>query len=176
MEENNFTSQQEKKKGKGTWKIVVLCVCCALIGAMIGGTIVAATHNHFTFDILDDGKGFIYENRFHFGRPFHFFFGDTEDIYDNFKNDTYIGVSVSDSDDPDGAYINEVEKGGPADKGGLQSGDVITMVNNSKIDDEDDLSDIIEDAKSGEELTLTVYRDNQTIEVKITVGERAKWH
>lgn len=177
MEENNNTTPEpeKKKKNNGTLKIVLIAICCALVGGIIGGTLVSLTHNHFTFDVMEDGKGFFFENRFHFGRPFRFHIGDIEDFAEEILRDTYIGVSASDSEDPEGAYINDVEKGSPADKAGLKTGDVVTMIDNKKIDDRADLSAAIEHAKAGDKMELTIYRDGKTSEVTVTIGERSRW-
>jgi len=178
MEENNTTPEQEKKKEKknsGTLKIVLIAICCALVGGIIGGTVVSLTHNHFTFDVLEDGNGFFFENRFHYGRPFRFSIGNMKGFAEELLQDTYIGVSASDSEDPEGALINQVEKGSPADKGGLKAGDIVTMVNNKKIEDSEDLSDAIEHSKAGKEMILTIYRDGKTSDVTVTVGEHFRW-
>lgn len=189
MEENRSYSQennenQKPKKKKGFYlKIAALAICCAILGGIIGGGIVFATREFVVAEhLLDewDGHDFSIRGRFNFWSPFHFSFDrfDNDDIRDNLLNKSYIGVSVSESDEPKGAKINAVEKGSPAAKGGLKSGDIITMVNLKKINDGDDLARHISKADVGDELILTVYRNDETMECTVVVGEQSilKWH
>ncbi len=88
----------------------------------------------------------------------------------------YIGVSVDDIDSrnqgygvPKGAAVMEIAENGPAAKAGIKINDVITAVNGVKIDDSDDLKDIVAKSSAGDVLTLTVYRQGQTLEIKVTV-------
>ncbi|MDO9405461.1 MAG: DegQ family serine endoprotease [Polaromonas sp.] len=61
-------------------------------------------------------------------------------------------------DKPEGALVSSVEKGGPADKAGLQSGDVIRSVNGQRIVSSGDLPAIIGLASPGDTLKLEVWR------------------
>lgn len=88
----------------------------------------------------------------------------------------YIGVSVGDVGSqnqvygiPQGAAVNSVTENGPAQKAGIKANDIITAVNGNKISSSDELKDIIADSSAGDELTLTVYRQGQTLEIKVTV-------
>ena len=74
---------------------------------------------------------------------------------------------------PAGALVKEVEKGSPADKGDLRANDIVTMVNNVKITSSDDLADTVRKSESGDVLNLTVYRDGQTIDIKVTIGQQS---
>lgn len=90
----------------------------------------------------------------------------------------YIGISVSDVSEetqsyglPEGAAVKSVEENSPAAAAGLQVNDIITMVGDRSISGSSDLVDAIGKASVGEELTLSVYRSGNTIEIKVTVGE-----
>ena len=70
------------------------------------------------------------------------------------------------------AKIAYTLKGGPAEKAGLQANDIITAVNGKEISGKSDLSSIIADCAAGDKLTLSVYRQGQTLTVTVTVGEQ----
>ncbi len=91
----------------------------------------------------------------------------------------YIGVMVSDVSDeaisygtPAGAAVVSVTEGGPAEKAGLQANDIITAVDGKEISGKSGLSSIIADCAAGDKLTLSVYRQGQTLSVTVTVGEQ----
>lgn len=93
----------------------------------------------------------------------------------------YIGVSVMDVSEqtqvygvPAGAAIQELTEDGPAAQAGLQVGDVITAVDGETISSSKDLKAAITDSEVGQELTLTVYRQGQTLDVLLTVGEQVQ--
>jgi len=76
-------------------------------------------------------------------------------------------------DKPSGALVANVEAGSPAEKGGLQPGDVVTAVNGQKIDSSADLPRIIGEQKPGTTVRLSVWRDRKSREVNVTLGEQA---
>ena len=61
-------------------------------------------------------------------------------------------------DKPEGALVSTVEKGSPADKAGLQSGDVIRRVNGQAIVSSGDLPAIIGLASPGDSVKLDIWR------------------
>jgi len=78
-----------------------------------------------------------------------------------------------------GAWINAPDNstpailsGSPADKAGLKEGDIITAVNGTRIDGTSSVDDVLSQFKPGDNITLTVLRDGQTIEVPLTLGVR----
>ncbi|MDD2988332.1 MAG: DegQ family serine endoprotease [Zoogloea sp.] len=76
-------------------------------------------------------------------------------------------------DKPAGALVANVEAGSPAEKGGLQPGDVVLGVNGQKVDNSADLPRIIGEQKPGTTVRLSVWRDRKTREVAVTLGEQA---
>lgn len=91
----------------------------------------------------------------------------------------YIGVMVSDVSDeainygtPAGAAVASVTEGSPAEKAGLQANDIITAVDGKEISGKSDLSSVISDHEVGDTLTLTVYRQGQTLTVTVEIGEQ----
>ena len=70
---------------------------------------------------------------------------------------------------PEGAYIQQVVVGSSADKAGIEVGDIITKVDDRKIDANTELASAIADKKVGDRIGLTVYRDNETKNISITL-------
>ena len=76
-----------------------------------------------------------------------------------------LGVGLSPSDQ-DGALVERVEDGSPARAAGLQAGDVIIKLNGEGIADGSALAAQVIKRKPGDEITLTVERGDQTLELK----------
>ncbi len=99
-------------------------------------------------------------------------------IENGYISKPYIGVSVgSVSEDaqaygiPAGAAVDSVSKNSPAEKAGLQKGDIITAVDGQKVDSGTELVDVIGDLEVGQTLTLDVYRKGETLQIKVTTEE-----
>ncbi len=74
--------------------------------------------------------------------------------------------------DAHGAIVSEADHGGPGDKAGLKSGDVITAIDGKKIEGSDDLTmDVISHAP-GTTVALDVIRDGKPMTVKVTLAQR----
>jgi len=83
----------------------------------------------------------------------------------------YLGVHVGDADGGAGAVIADVVAGGPAAKGGLAPGDVVTKAGERTVNDASDLIAAIDAAKPGDDLVLTVNRNGRPTQVTVTLGE-----
>lgn len=70
-----------------------------------------------------------------------------------------------------GALVRSVEDDGPADKAGLEPGDIITKVDGKAVEHSGDLPRIIGSIKPGSKSTLTLFRRGATREVTVDVGE-----
>ncbi len=91
----------------------------------------------------------------------------------------YIGVSViSVSDEtqkyglPQGAAVQSLTDDGPAKAAELQVNDIITKVNDTEITSSNDLVKTISACKPGDRITLTVYRQGQTMEISLEVAQK----
>jgi S1-C subfamily serine protease len=83
-----------------------------------------------------------------------------------------------------GAYVDTITKNGPADKAGVHGsttdqyslkhgGDIITAIDGHPIVKSDDLISYIDQHKSvGDNITLTVYRNGHTLDLKATLTAR----
>ena len=72
---------------------------------------------------------------------------------------------------PMGAVVNAVEKGGPAEKAGLEAGDVILKFDGKPINASADLPRLVAATKPGTRSTVQVWRKGATRDVGVTVGE-----
>jgi serine protease Do len=72
---------------------------------------------------------------------------------------------------PIGALVQGVESGGPADKAGVEAGDIITKVDGKAVEKSGDLPRIVGATKPGSKTTLQVFRRGATRDIVVTVGE-----
>jgi len=72
---------------------------------------------------------------------------------------------------PVGAVVNSVEKGGPADKAGLEAGDVILKFDGKVIANSADLPRMVGATRPGSRSVAQVWRKGSTRDITVTVGE-----
>jgi len=73
---------------------------------------------------------------------------------------------------PQGAYIVEIIKDSPAEKGGIEVGDIIMKIDGQKIEDKDGgLAEIINSKKVGDTVEIEMWREGKTSKVKIKLEE-----
>ncbi len=72
---------------------------------------------------------------------------------------------------PMGAIVNAVEKGSPAEKAGLEAGDVILKFDGKAINASADLPRLVGNTKPGTRSVVQVWRKGATRDIAITVGE-----
>jgi S1-C subfamily serine protease len=88
-----------------------------------------------------------------------------------------------------GAWVQDVVPGGPADRAGLRGGgqevrfqsatfrpggDVITRVGETKIEHADDLAEAISQFRPGEEVPVEIHRGGDTRTIDVKLGERPR--
>ncbi len=71
-----------------------------------------------------------------------------------------------------GALIESVVSGSPAEKAGLQKGDIITKIDGQDLTTDSSLAETVDSHKPGDVVTLTVNRNGQTQQIKLTLGTR----
>lgn len=76
------------------------------------------------------------------------------------------------NDLPEGAYVVEVVSGSPADKAGVEAGDIITKMDGENIREKDGgLAKIISGKKVGDRVELVIWRDGKEEKITATLGE-----
>jgi putative serine protease PepD len=90
----------------------------------------------------------------------------------------YLGVTPKDGSASDGsatragAEVTSVGDGTPADKAGLEEGDVIVAVNGERVESADSLVGHVREKSTGDEVTLTVLRGGKSLEIKATLAAK----
>ena len=72
---------------------------------------------------------------------------------------------------PQGALVQSVESGAPAEKAGIEPGDIILKVDGKVVDKSGDLPRMIGALKPGSKAVLQVFRRGATKDLSVTVGE-----
>jgi serine protease Do len=72
----------------------------------------------------------------------------------------------------EGILVRSVEKGSPADKGGLKAGDVIVRIDNEKLSDRSDLARLMRKHRSGGKMNLSIVRDKREQTVSVDLPQR----
>ena len=70
----------------------------------------------------------------------------------------------------EGVYIVEVVTGSAAEKGGVQSGDIVTAVDGLQVNSSSELQEKIARKNPGDEITLTVLRDGKRQNLRVTLS------
>ncbi|HRN96307.1 MAG TPA: PDZ domain-containing protein, partial [Candidatus Levybacteria bacterium] len=98
-------------------------------------------------------------------------------------NRPFIGVAyrmlgertATANDVPPGALVQEVISDSPAQQAGLEVGDILTKIDNQQLTDENGgLAGAIANKKVGDRITITYFRDGQTREVSVTLGNSSE--
>jgi len=99
--------------------------------------------------------------------------------------DVKDGVKLGDDGEPTGkeggkagkgqpakaAWVSRVMPGSPADKAGIHVGDIVTQIDNQKIEEAGDVVDYVSGQKVGTKVTLTYLRDGRNGKTQVTLGE-----
>ncbi|MFI4938739.1 MAG: DegQ family serine endoprotease [Burkholderiales bacterium] len=70
-----------------------------------------------------------------------------------------------------GALVGRVEPGSPAEKGGVEAGDIIVKFNGTAIEASSDLRRLAGSTKPGTRITLTVWRKGTNRDIVVTLAE-----
>lgn len=96
--------------------------------------------------------------------------GNTFKAYSVDSNRAMLGVTTEKGDK--GAEIQDITKESGAAKAGLKEGDVITKIDDKKIEDADDLTAVVKAHKPGDKVNITYLRDDKE---QKTTAELGRW-
>lgn len=110
---------------------------------------------------------------------------DAKEILEDLINNGYVtgrpqfgitGVDVTDSDAerfsmPKGVYVYGVTDGSAAAEAGVRQGDVITALEGTTITDMDSLNEAKNQYNAGDTITITIFRQGETIDLQLTLQE-----
>ncbi len=71
---------------------------------------------------------------------------------------------------PEGALVSSVEKGGPAEKAGIEPGDVILKLNGQPLMDSNELPALVAGITPGTSVNLEIWRNHAAKEMSVTLG------
>jgi len=115
--------------------------------------------------------------------------GEVEHAYLGISGGTITPELAEDLNLPvkEGVIVQEVVKGGPADEAGVEGastqatiegaevglgGDIITEIDGKKVKSMDEVVAIVGEAEPGDELELTLLRDDHEKQATVTLGKR----
>lgn len=105
---------------------------------------------------------------------------NTFDETGNFASKPFLGVeyqmipeeSAILNSVPQGAYVANVLTGSPAEKAGIQEGDIITKLDGEELKEADGgLAAVISKKKAGQTVEVELWRDGETLKVSATLSE-----
>ncbi len=105
-----------------------------------------------------------------------------DDLIDfGYVTGAYMGVSVQNTDEtaamyglPSGAYIVSVEKGGAAERAGIQPKDIVIRLGEFDVSNVTDLTRALRNFKAGDVTTVTLIRSGTQKNLEITLDEKPR--
>jgi serine protease Do len=73
-------------------------------------------------------------------------------------------------DTVEGALVSNVERGSPAEKAGLKSGDVIRKIDGQPVISSGELTAVVSNSRPGQKVTLEVWREGKPMQLAATLG------
>ena len=80
-----------------------------------------------------------------------------------------IGITASTDSNIGGALIQKVTKGSPAEKAGIQVGDLITKVDGQRVTSTEEVISYFSQKKVGDSVVVTLLRDADSMDVTVTL-------
>ena len=74
-------------------------------------------------------------------------------------------------DIPKGFFVRSVESESAAEKAGIKVNDIVIGIEGNLIESIEEFNEVKEKYKAGDEITVSVYRDGEIIDKKVTLGE-----
>ncbi len=74
----------------------------------------------------------------------------------------------------EGVYVTQIYTGSPAATAGVTEGDVIVKMNGEDVDTMSNLKKMLVKCRPGDEITLTIERDQKEQEIKVTLGKSSE--
>jgi serine protease Do len=129
-------------------------------------------YNGIGFSIPSNEARYIMDSLIKTGKVVRGFLGVAiEDINNPTDKDKPLADSIKNGGfSGNGILVNGIDTEGPAGKGGVQSGDVITALNGKPVESVNQLRNQIARTAPGTNVTLSVYRDNKTVELTFPLG------
>ncbi|TRY32195.1 trypsin-like peptidase domain-containing protein [Aliiglaciecola sp. M165] len=141
-------------------------------GALVDSNGILVGINNANFKTLDSQRRVIDVNGIFFAVPYSLASRVMDEIIANGKaSHGQLGFTGGIDPDVQGIVVTNVVPNGPADLGGLQQFDIILSINQIELETLDQTFDMIAKSRPGEQLNLTISRNNTFINLTVTVGE-----
>lgn len=72
-----------------------------------------------------------------------------------------------------GVIVSDVFRNGPAEKAGIKVGDIILEISGEKINSEEELFAVLNDARPGDTLRLKIYRERKELQLQLRVEQKS---
>jgi serine protease Do len=109
-------------------------------------------------------------NRFGNGNNYQFNMPEISPRDFNFHNNrARLGLKIQDTPDSSGVKIQNVISGSPADKAGLQEGDIITQMNGSKVNNVNNVMSEIHNSDNKNDYKIKVLRDKNEMNFDVHI-------
>lgn len=107
--------------------------------------------------------------------PGNNYFKDRQKLKQNVENIPFVGIEISQTNkDAKGVLISSIIAGSPAEKAGLLPKDIITTFAGETVNNPEELYLQLLKHKVGDNIKITVSRNEQSIELNLTLSERPK--
>ena len=73
-----------------------------------------------------------------------------------------------------GVVVVQVQDGGPADAAGVEAGDVFKTIDDTPVEEVDEVVNVVSNLEPGTEITIAVLRGSDEIDIQVTLGELEK--
>ncbi|MBN8982468.1 MAG: PDZ domain-containing protein, partial [Rhizobiales bacterium] len=93
------------------------------------------------------------------------------DLHPEFRPEDAAALGL---DRPHGAWVDKVQAATPAAQAGLRDGDVILRFGGVEVHDLNHLINMVSMAPIGQSAELEVWRERQTLAIRVTVGDRER--
>jgi len=84
----------------------------------------------------------------------------------------WLGVSTGVDPDAEGVVVAGVVSGGPADRAGVRTGDVVTEIDGEAVSEPSDVGNVVNAKEPGDVIVLKVRRGEATRDVEVRLGTR----
>lgn len=95
---------------------------------------------------------------------------DISSVYSSYEWYREYSKLIAESNLTEGVIVHSVEKGSPVDDAGIKSGDIIVSLEGQKVPNMAYLKYYLYQHKSGDTVTVTVYRDKKFEDIKVKLG------
>jgi C-terminal processing protease CtpA/Prc len=129
------------------------------------------------FRLVMPGAEFTIEDFMPYFNMEDFDFADLELEFSNpslFYNQSFLGVYTDEASGYEGVLIKDIVKDSPAEKAGIQTGDIVSALNDIPVNDVQTLQKIIRENPKNEPIKIKLHRNNEELVLFVTPEYRSR--